>query len=474
MSRPNILFLFTDQLRADVLGCTGGWVETPNIDALAALGTLFTRCYTNSPVCIPSRVSLATGCYPHNTGIWQNCHHVMPPWTPTWMQAIRAAGYRTSVFGKTHLHPHKGDLRDREHLLRAYGLDDVDEIGGPRASRHLMSHMTARWQRLGLLDAYRADFDERFGNRPWVARPSALPLEEYADVYVGSRAREYLEGYDRPEPWFCWASFGGPHEPWDTPEPYASRYAPADMPPPVMPAEGIDVADALRDGLLHRRMRRSESHPPFAEGEVASLRANYAGGVTLIDQQIGTLLETVRRRGEWDRTVVLFASDHGEMNGDYGLIYKENFLDGAVRVPLLARVPGLPGGRRYGGPVELMDVGPTLAELAGATLSYRQFGLSLAGPMRGEGASHRPDALSELSGELMLFDGRWKAALNTDGQVYLLFDQAEDPDERVNLAGRSGVEEIETRLRLRILERLAASHLNDPQPLAAATDRQPG
>ena len=100
MSQPNILFLMTDQQRWDALSCATGanaWVHTPNLDRLAAEGIRFTRCVTNSPVCIPMRVSLATGRYPHNTHIWENMRHDMPPDTPTWMQAIRAAGYEPAA-----------------------------------------------------------------------------------------------------------------------------------------------------------------------------------------------------------------------------------------------------------------------------------------------------------------------------------------------------------------------------------------
>ena len=120
----------TDQQRWDAMGCSGGWVRTPNLDRIAAEGVRFANCVTNSPVCIPARLSLATGLYPHNTGVWMNLRHHLDEDTPTWMRSIREAGYRTSVFGKTHLHHHSGDLRDREELLQAYGLQDVDEIGG--------------------------------------------------------------------------------------------------------------------------------------------------------------------------------------------------------------------------------------------------------------------------------------------------------------------------------------------------------
>ena len=127
--KPNILFIMCDQLRADALGCTGNWVNTPNIDRIARDGVRFSNCVTNSPVCLPARISLATGRYPHNTGVWDNCPFELPEGTPTWMAAIRDAGYRTSMFGKTALHRRGPDIRKFEHILNSYGLDDVDDRG---------------------------------------------------------------------------------------------------------------------------------------------------------------------------------------------------------------------------------------------------------------------------------------------------------------------------------------------------------
>ena len=143
-TRPNLLFIMTDQQRADALSCAGGTPRTPHLDALAARGWRFTSAFAPSPVCMSCRLSLATGRYPHNTGLWNNGDHTLEPGTATWMQAIRDAGYRTSLFGKTHYYKHSGDMREKVHVLEAAGFDDIDEIGGPRASARVMSHMTAR------------------------------------------------------------------------------------------------------------------------------------------------------------------------------------------------------------------------------------------------------------------------------------------------------------------------------------------
>ena len=457
MGTPNILLLMTDQQRWDAMGCSGDWVHTPNLDRIASEGVLFTNCVTTSPVCIPTRLSLATGLYPHNTGVWNNMNHTMPAETPTWMQAVRDAGYRTSLFGKTHLHPHNGDLREREDLMNAYGLDDVDEIGGPRASAKVLSHMTADWEEKGLWDAYQADYRERFSTKPHLVRPSTLGFENYADVYVGQQAKQYLQDYDRQEPWCCWVSFGGPHEPWDTPEPYASMYNPEDMPPAVQRPPTEERPRGHLDQLMQR------VNPTFEPGEIGRLRANYAGNVTLIDDQIGEILDTIAARGELENTVIVHTSDHGEMNGDYGLIYKSNFLNGAVRIPLLVRTPdNTNAGSSCDSPTEWIDIGPTLVEMAGSELEHRQFGKSLGPVLTAPETAHRDFAISEIQGEIMLLNQQWKAALNKDGEVYLLFDVQNDPSETNNLAGKPEVSDVETALRLQILERLMQTQLGKP------------
>ena len=450
--KPNILLLMTDQQRWDAMGCSGDWVQTPNLDRIASEGVRFTNCVTTSPVCIPTRLSLATGLYPHNTGVWNNMTHTMSTETPTWMQAVRNSGYRTSLFGKTHLHPHNGDLRDREDLMNAYGLDDVNEIGGPRASSRVLSHMTEMWEEKGVWQKYKDDYSERFKKKPYMVRPSPLELEDYADVYVGQQAKQYLQNYKREEPWCCWVSFGGPHEPWDTPEPYSSMYDPNDMPPPIPRPPTGDRPRGNLDNMMNRM------NPKFEKREIGRMRANYAGNVTLIDAQIGEILDAIQERGELENTVIIHSSDHGEMNGDYGLIYKGNFLNGAVRIPLLVRTPdtlkNVSEDWVCGSPVEWIDIGPTLVELAGGEIKHRQYGKSLCLVLDNTEETHREYAISEISGEIMLLNQEWKIALNTHGVPYLLFDVNNDPDEINNLAGLPEMKELETALRLQVLEHL--------------------
>ena len=456
-TKPNILLIMTDQQRWDAMSCSGNWVQTPNIDRIANEGVRFSNGVTTSPVCIPARLSLATGLYPHNTGVWNNRTYTMPQGTPTWMHSVRDAGYRTSLFGKTHFTPHQEgvDLRNREYLMHSYGLDDVDEIPGPRASRRVLCNMTEEWRDKGLWAAYRADYEDRFANKPHVVRPTVLGLENDADVYVGQQAKAYLQKYDREEPWCCWVSFGGPHEPWDTPEPYASMYDLENMPRP-MPRQ---AAGKRPTGHLDNLMRMNRRNPRFEKGEIGRLRADYAGNVSLIDDQIGEILQTIHERGELDNTVIVFCSDHGEMNGDNGMIYKSNFLNGAVRIPFLVRTPETLKSdtinRINHNPVEWIDIGPTLVELAGGEIKHQQFGESLCPVLDGTKNSHREFAVSEIENEIMLLNEEWKFAVNSRKQPYMLFDVKNDPNEINNLAGLPNMKTLETELRARVFEHLA-------------------
>ena len=450
--KPNILLIMCDQLRGDALGCTGNWVKTPHIDRIASEGIRFTNCVTNSPVCLPARISLATGRYPHNTGVWDNCPYELPENTPTWMAAIRDSGYRTSVFGKTALHRGGPDLRKFEYKLRSYGLDDVDEIRGPHATVDVICHMTERWKSLGLLEAFRKDMKERGGKNRTLVRPSALPLAEYYDVYVGQRAKEYLSSYKRAEPWFCWVSFAGPHEPWDTPEPFASMYRPEDMPDPI-PRPAPQGKRAT--GELDRRFAES---PAGGIRNAKELRASYAGKVSLIDDQVGQVMSEIERRGELDRTVILFTSDHGEMNGDYDLIHKSNFLNPAVRVPFIISTPETRKSPQAGAinqsPVEWFDAGPTLAEAADAKLNYTQFARSVVPSLQNSQTEHRGFAISELLEEVMYLDRDWKLMLNRKREPYRLFDVKNDPREMNDLIGAGDHGHLIEELKAKVAERL--------------------
>lgn len=457
MSKPNILFIMADQFRADALHCNGGPGLTPNLDALASEGVLFTNCYTAAPLCVPARISLFTGKYPHTTTAWDNSVYVLDPDADLWTKEIRNQDYETAVIGKLHLHADRGNMIGMESYVNGYGFNFVNEISGPHAQCKTRTYMGEEWKAKGLFDIYCDDMAAR-GKTPF-AKPSPLPLEDYYDTYVGRHGTEWLKNYNGNKPWFCHVSFGGPHEPWDAPEPYASMYKPEDMPP------------ALPDVHEHGERPRGEYDKRYAMPQIhcsaeqaKGIRANYAGSVTLIDEWIGTLINTVKARGEWENTIVLFTSDHGELNGDHGFVNKRNFFRGAVNIPLIIRTPETAsgGGRVSDALVSLIDVGPTLAEYAGKVLEYTQFGRSLCPLLAGKTSMHREQVLSELSGERMIADHEWKAVFNRHGELYLLFHLTEDPDEVENLAVDPAYRKIAREMKHRLFIENAQSECYKP------------
>jgi arylsulfatase len=433
--RCNILFIMADQFRCDALRHVGGYGRTDALDALATDGMSFRDAVTTSPQCIPARFALATSLYPHQTGVWRNGAVTLSPFCWSWTRALADAGYRTSLFGKTHFHETAqatGDLRDGIELMQGYGLLDVDEIAGPRASVSVRSAMTEEWERHGLWDLYRADFAERFATRPWMTRPSPLGVHHYYDTYVGRRALEYLSCYDRREPWFCWVSFAGPHEPWDTPEPYNRLHSPAEMPPGIPRIRGWDTVG----GLLRNLFRSPEYAPSLDESDIAAIRANYAGNVTLIDDQIQAILDFLKKAAVYDKTLILFTSDHGEMNGDHGLIHKSNFLASAVDIPFILKPPKRCELRPGGGAellVELIDAGTTILDYAGLGWPKWANGRSLRPVLEGHMRSYRPYVVSEFRGHTMIATRSWKCEFDAHARPVLLFNRTIDRLEQHNV-----------------------------------------
>ncbi|HEX2515692.1 MAG TPA: sulfatase-like hydrolase/transferase, partial [Chloroflexota bacterium] len=240
--RPNILIIIPDELRADALGYAGHPVfRTPHIDRIAGEGVWFSNAYCSAPLCMPARASMLTGTYPHNHHIQENAGS-LPLDEEGYALLLREVGYATAYVGKTHFgsdSPGRDVLAYEPHGPQR-GFDYVHQIPGPMALTRAVNHLTRRWEELGLLERYREDYRRRAADPGAGAWASPLPVEEFADTYVGARAEEWLRGYQEPRPFLLVVGFGGPHPPFDAPEPYASRYRPEDLPAPIPAGEPGD------------------------------------------------------------------------------------------------------------------------------------------------------------------------------------------------------------------------------------------
>ena len=450
--RPHILIIMPDQMRADCMSAAGHpQIRTPNLDRVTQEGVRFTEACTVSTLCMPARASFINGLYPHNHHIWNN-RGQLPAEDETVFHHLQAAGYRTAHIGKSHYHMHRGDhLREHEDYMHARGFDYVHETTGPWATLHTDSYMTDRWESVGLLQAFRDDYRDRQSSKGVVVRPSPLPVEEFMDSYVGRRAVEYIESHDRHQPMALFVGFGGPHEPWDAPGEYATMYDPAQAPPPIPPGE---VPDWLPDFARERVHHGLETNMSLED--IAAIRANYYGKITLIDRWVGEILGALERRGWLDETFIILWSDHGEMAGDHGRLHKSIFFRSALNVPLILRWPGrILSGRTSNALVEIIDVFPTLLEGLGLPPSERCLGRSLWPAVEDPGRPHRAAVFCEVPTQgiygTMIRTERHKYAVDEHGRGYQLFDLEADPGECCNLIGHAGAGAAEAELRERLL-----------------------
>ena len=427
---PNILLIMTDQHRWDYLGGYGaGFVDTPNIDRLAASGFRFANAFTNAPLCAPARIGLATGLHPARLGTLDNSCY-LPRQLPTYYQRLRDNGYRVGCVGKLDLakpDTYNGRYGDRPAVF-GWGFTHPEEVEGkmhaaqgePNAPHGPYTHYL---QGKGRLDAFQADYRAR-AEAGWIlgaSHDSVLPTEDFQDVYIGRRAARWIETIADDFPWHLFVSFVGPHDPFDPPGDYAERYRDA-----VMPAAIPQPPGAKPQWMEARRK-------DFGAEELARIRRQYCALITLIDDQVGALLGALERRGMLENTIIIFTSDHGEMLGDHGLFQKQTPYEPAIHIPLIVAGPGVKAGGTSDAIIDMMDLNPTICALAGVEAAPGMDARSFDGLLSGERTAHRQEMMTALTHFRCLRTAAAKFVDYGDDQPEL-YDLAHDPAERRNIA----------------------------------------
>ena len=286
----------------------------------------------------------------------------------------------------------------------------------------------------GLFEAFRADYAARQA-RGWIedaSHDSVLPTEAFEDVYIGRRAAEWIDAVPDDYPWHLFVSFVGPHDPFDPPAEYADRYRDADVPPAVR--SGRDDGGREDHGRTRKPDWVNARRRNLSDDEVAVTRRQYCAAIEVIDDQVARILEAVERRGMGEDTIVVFASDHGEMLGDHGLYTKSVPYEAALRVPLIAAGPGIRGGRTSDALVELIDVNPTLCALAGLPDREGLDAKDFSAVLTGERPTHREEGASALREFRLVRTAEHKLIAHHTGEVEL-YDLENDPyDELENVA----------------------------------------
>ena len=432
MKPANLLFILSDQHNVNVMGCSGNEAaHTPHLDALAARGTRFANAYTNCPICVPARASLATGKYVHQIGNWDNAF----PWDGSprgWGHQLKEQGFHVTSIGKLHFRSAEDDNGFSEEI------DPLHVVEG----------------RGDLLSCIRDDPPTR-NNRHSIesAGPGDSTYLRY-DASNTAHALDWLNRHAQDErPWVLFLSLVCPHPPFIAPPEYFARQDAAALPLPPLWRESEWPQHPVLQGM--RRFFHYEQ--PFDEATLRQLLATYYAVCEYVDDNIGHVVRALGELGLDDRTRVIYSSDHGESLGARGIYGKFTMYEESAAVPLIMAGPEVPAGKVVQTPVSLLDLAPTVLEGVGAapnSWSAQLPGGSLWTLMQQE--DHERSVFSEYHAVgtphayYMLRDLRYKYVhyVNAPPQ---LFDMQNDPWELHDLAQlpeyRTVLAERERRLR---------------------------
>ena len=415
-TRPHILIIMADQLSPAFLPAYGHKVvKTPNIDALAAGGVVFDNAYCASPLCSPSRASFMSGLLPSHTRVYDNAAEFAAD-IPTFAHHLRRLGYRTALSGKMH-------------------------FCGPDQLHGFETRLTT--------DIYPADFGwtpdwDRPQDRPdWYhnmssVRQAGLAVRtnqlDFDEETIFAATREIYDAARRPDarPLLLVASLTHPHDPYAITREYFDLYRDVDIDMPGAPIPPHEM-DPHSQRLRHVCEMDAGD---LTEQQIRTARRAYYGEISYVDANVGRLMKALEETGLRERTIVVVLADHGEMLGERGLWYKMSFFENSARVPLIVNAPGRFAPRRVAAAASLLDVTPTLVDLAGGE-EIETDGRSLRPHL--EGGSAPDETIGEYLAEgavapiVMIRRGALKF-ISCPADPDQLYDLSRDPGERVNLA----------------------------------------
>ena len=433
--QPNIILIETDQQRYDTIAALGfPYMDTPNLDRLVNEGVSFTNAFVASASCVPTRASLYQGVYPHTSGIYNNS-----AWNRTWVGNLADAGYYCVNVGKMHTTPAETPAGFHERYVvenkdkQGYYFDRWDMAIRARGYEKPSRKVYRKW----------ADYRDRLGAFEW-------PIDEdlHADFFVGDLASWWIESHPKVEPLFLEIGFPGPHPPYDPIERYTEPYMARDIPVPNPTQDELDAQPAALKGMREHNVLVDHDSVCWPEEptqeELRRMRAFYLANVTMIDEKVGQILQSLDDKGYLEDAIVIFTSDHGDCLGDHGETQKWSMYDAVTHVPLIVWAPGrFAGGRDCDQLVQQMDLATAILDIAGAERLEPWEAISLQPMLEGDAdALGREYVFAEESGDMyrpaadlatMVRSNEWKLVHyvgQPDGEMY---DLQADPGEVHNL-----------------------------------------
>jgi arylsulfatase A-like enzyme len=474
--KRNILFITTDQMRYDALGCNGGRVaRTPAIDSLARNGINYQRAHNQNVVCMPARATMMTGQHVSSHGVWMNGVS-LPEDRPTIAHHLQTHGYHTGLLGKAHFEPWLGDAA----VFFENRMASLDSTGPHRGFDHmeLANHFFEGHSHYDLwmndhLEEKRkfypmvtdkgqntASRGETGATQVW---PMDVPTELYHTNWVAERTMAWLSSLNTDQPFFCWMSFPDPHHPWDLPESEVYRVDWRDTPLPNLYSEDPDERAALLEskprhwkgyyeGTLWSNM---ESPREFVPAQMTADQVREINAMThieneLIDEACHRVFEFLKQRGQFEQTDIIFTTDHGELQGDFGLLFKGPYhVDALMRLPLIWQPAAVAGVQptEVAAPVGQLDLASTFCEIAGIDIPEYCEGQALPISESMADEQSREHVITEWDSEHGPIDMHLKSIYHAsgwlctayakshlyDGSEGELYDMTNDPEQRVNL-----------------------------------------
>jgi choline-sulfatase len=419
---PNILLIISDEHNASVTGCYGNrTVLTPYLDELASRSVLFENCYTNSPLCVPSRLSITSGMYSSRVGGWSNSCWLPSADYPSIARVVESRGYESYLVGKMHYDP-----------TRRYGFTEIGHSFTNEVTKTGNGHR-------------RPIDDTRINHASWWSREGDFHPGEHSQVLDHDRnvregACHFLANWKAGDkPFFLLVGFLAPHFPLTVPEKFHAPYR-GRIGPPHLPLGHVEMQP-----LNYQQLRHGFGNVKTDPDTVIKGRELYYGLTQWCDHNVGQVLEALKNSPAADNTVIIYTADHGENMGEHALWWKNCMYETATRVPLMISWPGRwkQGDRRMGA-CSLVDVVQTVAEVAGARPPEDWNGDSLVPWLDDRKHAWKDLAISEYyahnisSGYVMVRRGKYKYVYHTHPTPDFptqreLYDLEADRDEFVNL-----------------------------------------
>ncbi len=449
--KPNILFIFTDQQRADTIAALGNpIIKTPNLDRLVAEGVAFTNAFTPSPVCVSARCSMIFGQYPHHTGCYDNSD--MPTdGRESYMDALNNAGYYTHGIGKCHFTPDRHALRGfqsretQEEVPRQVDEDDYLTYLHKQGFEHVCDPHGIR------------------SSLYYVPQPSQIAAEHHPSQWIGDRSIDFInKRAESDEPWHLFTSFIDPHPPFAPPNPWHYLYEMLDVDLPKVPQDW----ESLLIYINREQNRKKHRGHGIDLDLVRCIKAYYYATISFVDYQVGRILKSLEETGQLDNTFIVFTADHGELLGDYNSFGKRSMHDAAANIPFLVRYPqALPANEICTTPVSLIDLAPTFLSLADANISSHSLdGENLFDIFNK--TSDRDMVISHFDqkdyGVYMAVTEAAKYFYSAPDDMEFYFDRKRDPSESRNRANVRFYDVKSDALRDRLIDVFKEANYTDP------------